>query len=117
MQNLCVPETENPEALTVEPRGSPGVFRLLLGMLPSIHLDDELSLKGNEVYYVRTDRRLTAELEALDLAHPEMFPEQSLRIRRIGPEMLCFILHRSPIRAVCFPLAVMTLSGGFFTYL
>ncbi len=55
-------------------------------MLRAVELDDELPLDADEVDDIGADRRLTAELQALQAAVPEQAPEDPLGLCHGGAE-------------------------------
>ena len=44
LEHFIVPEAENAITLSIEPSGSPCIMLLALGMLTTIHLDNQSSL-------------------------------------------------------------------------
>ncbi len=70
LQNVVVPEPQHAETSRFQPSGAPVIPLLPLGMLPSIYLDHEVSLKTGEIGYIGTNRNLPAEAITADLPRP-----------------------------------------------
>ena len=86
LQHLVVPKPQNVKALTLRPRRAHCIEFGPPGVLPAIHLDDELAGETHEVDDVGADRRLTPELKAVDLSCPQAPPKPALGFGRIASE-------------------------------
>jgi hypothetical protein len=88
LQHLVIPETEHAIAIRLEILGSLGVRRdvVRLIMLPAIDFNDDAILVTGEIRKVRTYRRLSAEIGALDRDASQMPPQLSLRVRHLAAE-------------------------------
>jgi error-prone DNA polymerase len=83
-QHVVVPESED----AVAPRLEPGAANsTVIGMLPAIDLDDQRSLRTEEIDDIGTDRLLPAQAESVDLLSPHLEPQSRLGIGEIGAQM------------------------------
>ena len=82
-QHVIVPGAQDPKATRSEKHVSTDIVVRLLGMLASVQLDDNGSLKTREVADKGSDRVLSAEFEPCQLASPQTLPKDALRMGRV----------------------------------
>jgi hypothetical protein len=82
-QHIVVPEAQHPKTTRSEKHVSTGIVVRLLGMLASVQLDDDGSLKAREVADIGSDRMLSAEFEACQLTSAQTLPKHALRMSRV----------------------------------
>jgi len=56
-------------------------------MLPAVDLDNQVCLEANEVREEGPERLLPAKLEAGEAPISKMTPQQTLRVRRVAPQL------------------------------
>ena len=82
LDNGVIPESQD----TITNRGKIGsslLIRSVIGMLPTIQLDNNLELMAGEV---RTDRRLTPKVVLLKWRLPQMLPEFLFGFGHVTPQ-------------------------------
>ena len=85
-QHVVVPEAQHSKTTRSEKCVPTHVVVGLLGMLTSIQLDDDGSLKASEVADIRSDRMLSAEFESCQLTSTQTLPKDALCMSRIFAE-------------------------------
>ena len=86
-QHIIVPEADDSVAEAFD--GFRPVSIDLLAMLPAVEFDDQVRVPAGEVGDVRTDRELTDELCAFELARAEVTPQALFGVRGISPKFSC----------------------------
>src|SRR5262245_43292559 len=79
LQYVVVPNTERAVAVCCEPRVT-DFIGCAVGMLATIHFDNELCLQAGEVCDKWTDRTLLAEMKAIQLFVSQVVPQLSLSV-------------------------------------
>jgi len=85
-QYVVVPKAQHPKTMRSEKCIPTHVVVGLLGMLTSIQLDDDGSLKASEVANIRSDRMLSAKLESCQLTSTQTLPKDALCMSRVFAE-------------------------------
>ena len=67
LQGLCIPEPQNPEAFSFQPRGPPRILFRLFRVLSAVHLDAEPLLQTDEIDDVRPQALLAPKLVPTEL--------------------------------------------------
>jgi hypothetical protein len=67
LQDLCIPEPQNPEAFSFQPRGPLRIIFRLFCVLSAVHLDDQPLLQTDEVDDVRPQGLLAPKLVPTEL--------------------------------------------------
>ena len=83
-QHIVVPEANYTKALRFQPVGPCGISRI--GMLATVHFDDQPRISTQEVSNVAPYRHLSAELCACQLPIAQVLPQLALRIGRIAAQ-------------------------------
>ena len=91
LQDVIVPEADEPMALVLKPSCSFIVPCLLSGMLPSIDFDDEALLHAEKIDDITAQRALAAKLMAAKLPVTQVTPEQCFRIRPVAAQGSCTV--------------------------
>ena len=86
-QDFVVPESDDGEALGLEPVGATVVVGLLLGVLGAIDFYDEFGVVGDEVNDVGADGGLSSEFHAVDLALADVVPESAFGVGGVFSEL------------------------------
>jgi hypothetical protein len=81
--HVAIPESQNAIALTDKVR-SPHLVNGIVGVLPTVKLNDELELVAREITEIAADGRLSAEVMDLERRLTQMMPEYFLDIGRIA---------------------------------
>jgi hypothetical protein len=79
-EDLMVPKAHHSVPMLSEPQAPALIGLGLSEMLSSVKFHDKLSLHTTEIYNVRPDRVLSAELHLIDLAITQTTPERALRV-------------------------------------
>jgi hypothetical protein len=61
LQYVVIPEPDHPPTSSVQMRGSAAIRFVASDVLPSIKLDDEMTLHAGEIREVRPNRMLSSE--------------------------------------------------------
>jgi len=85
-EHVVVPKAQHPKTTRSEKGVPTHVVVGLLGMLTSVQLDDDGSLKASEVANIRPDRMLPAEFESCQLTSTQTLPKDALCVGRIFAE-------------------------------
>jgi len=64
-----------------------------LDVLAAVELDDQFRFQADEVADIATERALPAEAEAVDLATPQVFPQQPFGIGRVPSQASGKVVH------------------------
>ncbi|MBB3343786.1 hypothetical protein FHW73_001652 [Luteimonas sp. RC10] len=86
LEDVVIPEAQDPEALLIQPRVANCVFRRI-GVLAAVRLDDQACTEMHEVHDVRTDRLLTAELLSIESVGAEMTPKHVLGFGHVSTQL------------------------------
>jgi hypothetical protein len=70
-----------------------GVVGCVHHVLAAIQLDDDQCFQANEIANVTADRMLSPELEAVQLASPQVMPEKPFGIRCIVAQFAGVVVH------------------------
>ena len=84
-EHLMVPEPQDPEAACTQERIALAVPRRI-GVLSPIHFHHESRRQTGEIDDVDADRMLPAKAVAIELAHAQVTPEQSLGVCHGGAQ-------------------------------
>jgi hypothetical protein len=82
-----IPKSKYPKSLAIEPLRPFQVLLLSVGMLTTIHLNNELSFEANKIDDVGADGRLPAELAIVYLPMSQFIPDALFRIGHVFPEL------------------------------
>ena len=97
LQDLVVPESDDPESLSLQPVRAPGIGRLLDRVLPAIQFDDESLLEAEEIHVIGSDGNLGSESMPVELLAPKPSPKVALRIGRNFPKLTSSLdAYRAP---------------------
>jgi len=77
---MIVPISDHLKTLPLKPAVPLLILVFLNSVLPAIHFDNDLLLKGNKVNDVRTYLLLSTKLQVLQLFVSEFLPKSSFRI-------------------------------------
>src|SRR5688500_9657932 len=78
IEDIAVAEPQYAILLRLKPPRSFVVVLRAQFVRSTVKLDDQLHLRAKEIREVRTDRHLTAELDAVELAVAETLPQDAL---------------------------------------
>jgi len=81
-QGFVVPEADHPVALRLDPIRP---IRAIVGVLPTVHLDDQLCFGTKEIGNIRADRMLPAKPETIQLLAAQARPETQFPVGRVLP--------------------------------
>jgi hypothetical protein len=82
-QHVVVPEAQDAKTLRSEKHVSTCVVVGLFGMLASVQLEDDRSLKTGEVADIRPNRVLPSEFKPCQLTAAQTLPKHALRLSRV----------------------------------
>jgi hypothetical protein len=83
LQNIAIPEPQNPVVLDFEAASALGIVFCLLGMLAAIDFNSKAFFHADKIYDESSDGMLSAKSVAIKLAHSKMSPQESLRVAEI----------------------------------
>ena len=66
-QHLVIPEPDHPIAATLQPWRTHQIATHGIGVLPTVHFDNQLGFGTKEIDDVAADRLLTSKSESIDL--------------------------------------------------
>lgn len=92
LEDLVVPEPQDLEAVLFEPAAPALVVGLLLGVLATVELDDQLLLQAGEVDEEGAEHLLAPELVSENLSAAQPRPQQLFCGGQVRPELLGVLL-------------------------
>ena len=87
LQYLCIPEPQNPEAFSFQPRGPLRITFRLFRVLSAVHLDAEPLSQTDEVDDVWPQGLLAPKLVPTELPQTQMTPQQAFSVGRMLPQL------------------------------
>jgi len=75
------------------------VVSFAIGMLATIHFDNEMSSKGHKIYDVSSDHRLSLEFHALEAMGAKQIPKASLCLCHVGTKSFGVTECHTPLPA------------------
>jgi len=86
-KHLVIPKSKYPKSLAIEPLRPFQVLLPSVGMLTTIHLNNELSFEANEIDDVCANGRLPAELAIVYLPMPQLIPDALFGIGHVFTQL------------------------------
>jgi len=80
LQYVVIPESDHPPASVLQIRGSAAIRGLSSKVLPSVKLDDEMTLHAREIREVRANRMLSSESVPGQVSVANLKPQATLRV-------------------------------------
>jgi hypothetical protein len=117
-QHIAIPEPQNAIVVIDKPL-IPGYVARVIGVLASIHLNNETAIAAHQINCVRTDRRLPDELITVDAARSQPIPKSLLRIGSgssqasgaLGFDFISSSLAETPPHPDCFAIRPLPARG------
>ena len=102
LNDVVRPETKDTPAFALPRSGATPVYFDLKSMMVAVDLDHELSRYAGKICEVRTDRVLSAELDAGQAAIPKKLPNRALRSAAVASQFAGFsgrilVLAQAPL--------------------
>ncbi len=117
-QHVVVPESQNSVIAIGKPFVADGVAGVV-GVLASVHLNNETVFTANQINRVRTDRLLPNEFIAIEAARSEPVPQSLLRLGgdpsqapgALGFDLITFSQAETPPHPDCFAIRPLPAGG------
>jgi hypothetical protein len=112
LQNIVIPDAQNPIPLRLQPRCARFICFGPLSMLPAIDFDDEPCFQADKIGNVRTKGYLPSEAVAVDLFAAQSRPEPSFGVRWIAAQLSSYTDRHDSNLADATPLPNPPPQGG-----
>ena len=117
-QDIVVPKSQNAVVVIDKPFVANHIARIV-GVLASIHLNNESTFAADQINCVRTDRLLPDELVTVEAARPESIPKSGFRFRgsssqapgALGFDFISSSHVETPLHPDCFAIRPLPASG------
>jgi len=82
-KNLIIPKPDHSIALPFQPCGSLFIFHMPIGMLPTIHLDNQHFVETDKINDISPDRALTSKFATFDLLESQPTPQCTFAVGHV----------------------------------